>query len=181
MNQAPSLSSLPFQFLPPTAPLPTPAPAFVPPSWHPAVHDNGSEAGSGADEDDVEVTGVTGDEINNLGWALVCTMVGCRRPSNLTTEFYDEQGRCSTDTICCYEGVTGEGHTAVCDATAADAEDDVNDGDDDRVRVGHTNEDIDRVFVGIANQLRALHDADDDDDDFRRQLRDLSANGAPDP
>ena len=61
-------------------------------------------------------------------------------------------------------------------------EDDVNDGDDGRVRVGHTNEDIDRVFVGIANQLRALRDDDDDDDDdFRRQLRDLSVDGAPDP
>ena len=64
-------------------------------------------------------------------------------------------------------------------------EDDVNDGDDDRVRVGHTNEDIDRVFVGIANQLRALRDDDDgdddDDDDSRRQLRDLSVDGAPDP
>ena len=72
----------------------------------------------------VEVTGVTGDSINQLGWASVCTMVDCRRPSNLTCEFYDEQGRCSTDTICCYECATGEGHSAACDATAADAEDD---------------------------------------------------------
>ena len=46
----------------------------------------------------VEVTGVTGDDINQLGWASVCTMVSCQRPSNLTTEFYDERGRGSTNT-----------------------------------------------------------------------------------
>ena len=67
--------------------------------------------------------GVTGDDINQLGWASVCTTVGCRRPSNLSAQFYDEQGRCSTDTVCCHECVTGEGHSAACDATAAAAED----------------------------------------------------------
>jgi hypothetical protein len=112
--------------------------------------------------DDVEVTGVTGDSINRLGWASVCTMVDCRRPSNLTCEFYDEQGRCSTDTICCYECATGEGHSAACDATAADAEDDGSSdggstaGDDMYAPVGNTNEDIDAFFVSMAAQVRDL-------------------------
>jgi len=126
--------------------------------------DDGSGAGQedDGDSDDVEVTGVTGDSINQLGWASVCTMVDCRRPSNLTCEFYDEQGRCSTDTICCYECATGEGHSAACDATAADAEDDGSSdggstaGDDMYAPVGNTNEDIDAFFVSMAAQVRDL-------------------------
>ena len=108
------------------------------------------------------MTGVTGDSINQLGWASVCTMVDCRRPSNLTCEFYDEQGRCSTDTICCYECATGEGHSAACDATAADAEDDGSSdggstaGDDIYAPVGNTNEDIDAFYVSMAAQVRDL-------------------------
>jgi len=62
---------------PPTAStISSAAPAFVPSSWHPAVHDNGSEARSGAGEDDVKVVGVTGSDINEM-MAHVCFTIDC--------------------------------------------------------------------------------------------------------
>ena len=80
----------------------------------PPVLDNGSEAGSDADEP--EVTGVAGDELNR-SVAAVCTIVGCCRPSRMTAQFFDESGMHTG--ICCEPCVIGDGHTAECDASSA--------------------------------------------------------------
>ena len=70
------------------------------------------------DAGEVVVTGVVGDDTNKLA-AMVCTTVGCRRRSNISAEFHDELGRSSTDTACCYECITGDGHSEACGAVAA--------------------------------------------------------------
>lgn len=51
----------------------------------------------------------------------ICTMVGCRRRSTITVCFTDALGGSTTDTACCYECATGDGHSVACEAAAAAA------------------------------------------------------------
>ena len=69
--------------------------------------------------DDVEVIGITGGELDPAV-AAVYSVLGCCRPSRLTTDFYDDHGAVTTDTICCFECVTGDGHSDECDAASVD-------------------------------------------------------------
>ena len=82
--------------------------AFVPGVGLGPESDDGSTAGSGADEP--ERPDAISDELSRAVRS-VCTIVGCCRPSRMTAQFFDENGM-HTDTICCEQYVTGEGHTA---------------------------------------------------------------------
>ena len=66
---------------------------------------------------EVQVVGAVGSGINRIA-AINCSAVGCRRRSTITAEFVDELGRSTTDTVCCYECITGDGHSAACEAAA---------------------------------------------------------------
>ena len=79
---------------PPPAPAPASAPAPAPAPVPPA-----------ADGDD--------------GHGSVCYTDGCSRPSRLTARFFDDDGVEHTRPICCFQCVTGEGHSSECDAASA--------------------------------------------------------------
>ena len=79
---------------------------------YPAVHDNGSDAGSGAD--DVEVVGVTGSDLNEM-MAHSCFTIGFRRQVRMSVQFTDEHGSVSAN-ICCEPCLDGNGHSPECEA-----------------------------------------------------------------
>ena len=51
--------------------------------------------------------------------AVGCSVPGCCRRARLTAHFHHENGDVTIESVCCFECVTGEGHSEECDAASA--------------------------------------------------------------
>ena len=98
--------------LPPAAPVV--AAATEPEASEPgsSVVDNGADNGDDGDEPEVVRPASLHVRLNGT---LLCSVVGCCRPSLMAAEFADG----TMAMVCCELCVAGDGHTVECDASSA--------------------------------------------------------------